>query len=81
VRDRGAMDRVPMGAAPEAPAAFDQLFTYARNYSNSSGVPNHEDPMLPSLLSMDLKQEQCLGDHEDRLVDLEKRIEGFTDET
>ena len=31
---------------------FDQLFAYAREHADASGLLNHQNPLLPALLSM-----------------------------
>jgi hypothetical protein len=53
---------------------FDQLFEYAREHADASGLLNHQDPLLPALLSIDLEQETRLDDHEERLSELEQRL-------
>ncbi|WP_148416394.1 hypothetical protein [Haloferax sp. KTX1] len=53
---------------------FDQLFTYAREHADASGLLNHQNPMLPSLLSVDLEQESRLDAHDERLDDREDAI-------
>ena len=53
---------------------FDQLFEYAREHADASGLLNHQDPLLPALLSIDLEQETRLDDHEERLSKLEQRL-------
>jgi tetrahydromethanopterin S-methyltransferase subunit G len=35
---------------------------------------NHQNPLLPALLSIDLEQEARLDDHEERLEELEQRL-------
>lgn len=55
---------------------FDQLFTYAREHADASGLLNHRNPLLPALLSIDLEQETRLDAHEERLNDLESALEG-----
>ena len=50
---------------------FDQLFTYAREHADASGLLNHQNPLLPALLSIGLEHEARLDSHEDRLDDLE----------
>ena len=57
---------------------FDQLFEYAREHADASGLLNHQNPLLPALLSIDLEQESRLDEHEQRLEELEAMIE--TDE-
>lgn len=54
---------------------FDRLFAYAREHADASGLLNHQNPLLPALLSVDLEQEKRLEDHEERLKELEARIE------
>lgn len=53
---------------------FDRLFEYAREHADASGLLNHQKPLLPALLSIDLEQEARLEDHEKRLVELEQQI-------
>ncbi|WP_225336103.1 hypothetical protein [Halomicrobium urmianum] len=52
---------------------FDQLFEYAREHADASGLLNHQNPLLPALFSIDLEQEARLEDHEERLAELEQR--------
>lgn len=54
---------------------FDQLFTYARQHADAAGILNHEHPLWPTLLSIDLEQESRLDDYEERLEELEATIE------
>ncbi|WP_458210311.1 hypothetical protein [Haladaptatus sp. NG-SE-30] len=58
---------------------FDQLFTYAREHADASGLLNHQNPFLPALLSIDLEQEARLESLEDRLEDLEETREAEFD--
>ena len=53
---------------------FDRLFEYAREHADASGLLNHQNPLLPALLSIDLKQEGRLEDHEQRLEELEAAV-------
>jgi hypothetical protein len=53
---------------------FDRLFEYAREHADASGLLNHQNPLLPALLSIDLEQEARLDDHEERLEELETTI-------
>jgi hypothetical protein len=53
---------------------FDRLFEYAREHADASGLLNHQNPLLPALLSIDLEQEARLGDHEERLKELEQTL-------
>jgi hypothetical protein len=61
---------------------FDQLFAYAADHADASGLLNHQRPLLPVLFSIDLEQERRLDGHGDRLeaqaariTDLEARID------
>ena len=58
---------------------FDQLFTYAREHADASGLLNHQNPLLPALLSIDLEQESRLDAHEEQLEELERRLNKQTD--
>ncbi|WP_312912780.1 hypothetical protein [Natronosalvus caseinilyticus] len=58
---------------------FDQLFTYAREHADASGLLNHQNPFMPALLSIDLEQEARLDSLEDRLDDLEEAREAEYD--
>ncbi|MFC4360265.1 hypothetical protein ACFO0N_20140 [Halobium salinum] len=58
---------------------FDQLFTYAREHADASGLLNHQNPFLPALLSIDLEQEARLESLEDRLEGLEEACEAEYD--
>jgi len=53
---------------------FDQLFEYAREHADASGLLNHQNPLLPALLSIDLEQESRLDAHEERLEELERAL-------
>jgi hypothetical protein len=59
---------------------FDRLFEYAREHADASGLLNHQNPLLPALLSIDLEQEARLDDHEERLEELEQRLSETRDE-
>jgi len=54
---------------------FDQLFEYAREHADASGLLNHQNPLLPALLSIDLEQQAQLDDHEQRLENLEQALD------
>lgn len=54
---------------------FEQLFEYAREHADASGLLNHQNPLLPALFSIDLEQEARLEDHEERLAELEQALE------
>lgn len=56
-------------------AHFDQLFAHARNHADASGLLNHQNPIVPTLVSIDLNQERHLNEHDDRLDDLEETLE------
>jgi len=58
---------------------FDQLFEYAREHADASGLLNHQNPVLPALFSIDLEQEARLDTHEERLDALEKALEARHD--
>jgi hypothetical protein len=53
---------------------FDRLFEYAREHADASGLLNHQNPLLPALLSIDLEQEARLDNHEERLNKLESAV-------
>jgi len=54
---------------------FDRLFEYAREHADASGLLNHQNPLLPALLSIDLEQETRIDEHEARLEDIEAALE------
>jgi hypothetical protein len=58
---------------------FDRLFEYAREHADASGLLNHETPLLPALLSIDIEQERRLDEHDQRLEALEGRLDDRTD--
>jgi len=58
---------------------FEQLFAYAREHADASGLLNHQNPLLPALLSIDLEQESRLDEHQERLEELEAVIEAKKD--
>ena len=58
---------------------FDQLFEYAREHADASGLLNHQNPVLPALFSIDIEQEARLDTHEERLDALEKALEALHD--
>ena len=60
---------------------FDQLFAYAREHADASGLLNHENPLLPALFSIDLEQEARLDDHEQRLNEIEATLNDAQVET
>ena len=60
---------------------FDQLFTYAREHADASGLLNHENPLLPALFSIDLEQEARLDEHEQRLDEIEASLNNTQVET
>jgi hypothetical protein len=41
---------------------------------------NHQNPLLPALLSIDLEQEGRLDDHEERLEELEAAVAARDDQ-
>ena len=60
---------------------FDQLFAYAREHADASGLLNHENPLLPALFSIDLEQEARLEEHEKRLDEIEASLSDSQVET
>ena len=50
---------------------FERLFEYARAHADAGGYLNHDDPLFPILVSVDLEQERRLNDLEDRIAALE----------
>ena len=58
---------------------FDQLFVYAREHADASGLLNHQNPLLPALLSIDLEQQSRLDEHEQRIEELEERLKCLSD--
>ena len=59
---------------------FDQLFEYARKHADASGLLNHQNPLLPVLVSIDLEQEARLDGHEERLAELEAAVDAARDQ-
>jgi hypothetical protein len=59
---------------------FDRLFEYAREHADASGLLNHQNPLLPALVSIDLEQEARLDDHEERLAELEAAVDAAGDQ-
>lgn len=59
---------------------FDQLFEYAHEHADASGLLNHQNPLLPALLSIDIEQEARLDAHEERLNELEGALAARTDQ-
>ena len=47
-----------------------QLFEYAREHADASGLLNHQRPLLPALFSIDREQESHHDDYEERLAEL-----------
>ena len=60
---------------------FDQLFAYAREHADASGLLNHENALLPALFSIDLEQEARLEEHEQRLDEIEESLNNSQVET
>jgi hypothetical protein len=54
---------------------FDQLFAYAREHADASGLLNHQNPLFLALFSIDLEQEARLDEHDERLEELERALE------
>lgn len=59
---------------------FDQLFEYAREHADASGLLNHQNPIVPALFSIDLHQERRLDSHDERIENLETALEALRDE-
>jgi len=51
-----------------------------REHADASGLLNHQNPLLPALLSIDLEQEGRLDDHEERLEELEAAVAARDDQ-
>jgi len=49
-------------------------------HADASGLLNHQNPLLPALLSIDLEQEGRLDDHEERLEELEAAVAARDDQ-
>lgn len=50
---------------------FQRLFKYARTHADAGGYLNHDTPLFPILISIDLEQERRLDELEDRIAALE----------
>jgi hypothetical protein len=50
---------------------FERLFEYARAHADAGGYLNHDDPLFPILVSIDLEQETRLDELENRIAALE----------
>jgi hypothetical protein len=50
---------------------FDTLIEYARRHADAAGYLNHDEPLFPILVAIDLEQERRLDDLEDRVESLE----------
>lgn len=50
---------------------FEQLFEYSRTHADAGGYLNHDTPLFPILISIDLEQETRLDELEDRIATLE----------
>lgn len=55
---------------------FDQLFVYARQHADASGLQNHDDPLAAVLLSIALEQEKDIAALETRVEALEAELAG-----
>lgn len=53
---------------------YDRLLRYAHDHADAAGHLNHQNPLVPALLSIDLEQERQLQDVQDRLADIEQRL-------
>ena len=47
---------------------LEQLFEYAQPHADAGGYLNHDEPLFPILVSIDLEQETRLDDLEDRIA-------------
>lgn len=56
-------------------SAFERLFEHARAHADAGGYLNHEEPLFPILVSVDLEQEKRLSALEERLETLEAELE------
>lgn len=56
---------------------FERLFEYARAHADAGGYLNHDEPLFPILLSVDLEQETRLDDLEDRVETLEGELDDY----
>lgn len=54
---------------------FERLFEYAQAHADAGGYLNHDEPLFPILLSIDLEQETRLDELEDRITALEAERE------
>jgi hypothetical protein len=54
---------------------FERLFEYARVHADAGGYLNHDEPLFPILISIDLEQETRLDELEDRLETLEAELD------
>lgn len=60
--------------------AFERLFEHARAHADAGGYLNHEEPLFPILVSVDLEQEKRLAELEERLAAVEsERASGHAD--
>ena len=61
---------------------FERLFEYAQAHADAGGYLNHDEPLFPILVSVDLEQETRLDELEDRIDTLETaREENVSNET
>ncbi len=54
---------------------LERLFEYAQAHADAGGYLNHDEPLFPILLSIDLEQERRIDDLEDRITTLEAERE------
>jgi len=54
---------------------FERLFEYAQAHADAGGYLNHDEPLFPILVSIDLEQERRLDELEDRIAALEAERE------
>ena len=56
---------------------FERLFEYAQRHADAGGYLNHDEPLFPILISIDLEQEARLDELEDRIAELEAERETY----
>lgn len=55
--------------------AFERLFEHARAHADAGGYLNHEEPLFPILVSVDLEQEKRIDELEERLAAIESELD------
>ncbi len=54
---------------------FERLFEYAHAHADAGGYLNHDEPLFPILVAVDLEQERRLDELEDRIATVETALE------